>query len=243
MVMAAGGGSTLSEVYQNSKKLLLKTRDGLERLERLESSSSVSTAAAGAGSVDSPELSYAIRRDISQLQSFCVEMDRMWRSITVRSQRDLWRRKVEQVVEEADSLKDSLEKYLLRNQRRTQEARERAELLGRVNGDSAHVMRIFDDEAQAMHSARNSARMMEEAYSTGVAILSKFSEQREHMKSAQRKALDILNTVGLSNSVLKLIERRNRVDTWIKYAGMIVTIVIVIMFWRWTRRRQQKMKN
>nr|POE57954.1 membrin-11 [Quercus suber] len=36
---------------------------------------------------------------------------------------------------------------------------------------------------------------------------------------AHRKALDVLNTVGLSNSVLRLIERRHRVDNWIKYAG------------------------
>lgn len=50
------------------------------------------------------------------------------------------------------------------------------------NGDSAHVLRIFDDEAQAMQSARNSARMLEESYATGVAILSKYSEQRERLK-------------------------------------------------------------
>lgn len=43
-------------------------------------------------------------------------------------------------------------------------------------------MRIFDEEAQAMQSARNSSRMLEEAYSTGVAILSRYSEQREHLK-------------------------------------------------------------
>uniref|UniRef100_A0A803MPA6 Uncharacterized protein n=1 Tax=Chenopodium quinoa TaxID=63459 RepID=A0A803MPA6_CHEQI len=51
--------------------------------------------------------------------------------------------------------------------------------------------------------------------------------------SAHRKLLDVLNTVGLSNSVLRLIERRNRVDTWIKFAGMILTFVVLIMLWRW----------
>lgn len=50
------------------------------------------------------------------------------------------------------------------------------------NGDSAHVLRIFDDEAQAMQSARNSSLMLEEAYSTGVAILSKYAEQRDRLK-------------------------------------------------------------
>ncbi|KAI4378395.1 hypothetical protein MLD38_015878 [Melastoma candidum] len=224
-------GGTLSEIYQSSRRLLLRTRDALERLERLEAT----TTAATGGGLDSPELSMSIKRDIIQVQSFCVEMDRLWRSISAKSQRDLWRRKVEQVAEEAESLKESLDKYFLRNQKRMMEAKERAELLGRANGDSAHVLRIFDDEAQAMQSARNSSRMLEESFATGVAILSKYSEQRERLKKAQRKALDVLNNVGLSNSVLKLIEKRHRVDKLIKYVGMISTVIILYAFWRWTR--------
>jgi Golgi SNAP receptor complex protein 2 len=38
---------------------------------------------------------------------------------------------VEQVAEEAESLKQSLDRYSLRNQKRMMEAKERAELLGR----------------------------------------------------------------------------------------------------------------
>ncbi|KAI8018965.1 Membrin-12 [Camellia lanceoleosa] len=64
------------------------------------------------------------------------------------------------LVERPDSLKESLDKYFLRNQRQTQEARERAELLERANGESSHVLRIFDDEAQAMQSTRSSTRML-----------------------------------------------------------------------------------
>ncbi|XP_010054848.2 membrin-11-like [Eucalyptus grandis] len=235
--VAGGGGGTLSDLYQSAKRALLRTRDGMERLERLEcsSSSSSSSGGGGGGGLESQELSSSIKRDIAQIQSLCVEMERLWRSIAAKSQRDLWKRKVEQVAEETESLKESLDKHFLRNQKRMMEAKERAELLGRANGDSAHVLRIFDDEAQAMQSARNSARMLEESYATGVAILSKYSDQRDRLKKAQRKALDVLNTVGLSNSVLKLIEKRHRGDRWIKYAGMILTIVILFAFWRWTR--------
>jgi Golgi SNAP receptor complex protein 2 len=223
--MAVEGGGTLSELYQRSKRLLLKTRDELERLERLEYTTSI----------DSPDLSFSVQRDISQIQTYCADMDRLWRSVPARSQRDLWKRKVEQVAEEAESLKESLDRYFQRHQRRIQEVQERAELLGRANGDSSHVLRIFDEEAQAMQSARNSSRMLEEATATGVAILSKYSEQRDRLKRAQRKALDVLNTLGLSNTVLRLIERRNRVDKWIKYGGMILTVVVLFTVWRWTR--------
>ncbi|KAH7542026.1 membrin-11 [Ziziphus jujuba] len=221
------GGGTLSEIHQSAKKLLMRSRGGLERLESLEYMTSTA--------VDSPELSYSVKRDIAQIQSLCVEMDRLWRSVANKSERDLWKRKVEQIAEEAESLKQSLDKYFVRNQRRVTEAKERAELLGRANGESAHVLRIFDEEAQAMQSVRNSSRLLEEASATGEAILFKYSEQRERLKRAQRKALDVLNTVGLSNSVLKLIERRHRVDKWIKYAGMALTLFVVFVFWRWTR--------
>ncbi|PON51303.1 GOSR2/Membrin/Bos [Trema orientale] len=228
MAAEFGGGVTLSDIYQNAKKLLLRTRDGLERLERLEYSST-STA------IDSPDLSFSVKNDITQIRSLCVEMDRLWRSVAAKSQRDLWKRKVEQVAEEAESLKQSLDKYFLRNQKRVTEAKEKAELLGRANGDSAHVLTIFGEEVHARQSVRNSSRLLEEATATGEAILFKYSEQRERLKRAQRKALDVLNTVGLSNTMLKLIERRHRVDRLIKYAGMILTVVVVFIFWRWTR--------
>ena len=50
------------------------------------------------------------------------------------------------------------------------------------NGDSGHVLRVFDEEAQAMESAQNSSKMLEEAYATGVAVLSKYAEQRDRIK-------------------------------------------------------------
>ncbi|KAJ6883175.1 membrin-11-like [Populus alba x Populus x berolinensis] len=215
-----GGGGTLSEIYQSAKKLLMRAQDGIERLERLENSTS-------SGGLDSPELSFVVKKDISQVLSLCADMDRLWRSVQAKPQRDLWRRKVELVAEEAGSLKESLDRYFARNQRRMKEAQERAELLGRANGDSAHVLRIFDEEAQAMQSVHNSKRMLADSISTGAAILIKYSEQRERLKRAQRKALDVLNTVGLSNAVLRLIERRNRFDRWIKYFGMLITLVIL----------------
>ncbi|XP_020227464.1 membrin-11 [Cajanus cajan] len=224
-----GGGGTLSEIHQSAKKLLLRSRDGLERLERLEYSATAAAAVAGADS----ELSFSVKKDITQIQSLCVEMDRLWRSVAAKPQRDLWKRKVEQISEEAESLRASLDKYNLRNQKRMREANERAELLGRANGDSAHVLRIFDEEAQAMQSVRTSSRELENANAIGEAILSSIHGQRERLKSAHRKALDILNTVGISNSVLRLIERRNRVDQWIKYAGMLLTVVFLFAFILW----------
>ncbi|KAM3395182.1 hypothetical protein P3S68_004187 [Capsicum galapagoense] len=132
----------------------------------------------------------AVRKEIAQIQFLCSEMEPLWRSISAKSQRDIWKRKT-------------------------------------LNGDSSHVLRIFGYEAQAMQSARRK-KPWQRVWPFCLNIVSKGIR-------AQRKALDVLNTLGLSNSVMTLIEKRNRVDRWIKYAGMVLMIVILIFIWRWTR--------
>jgi hypothetical protein len=42
-----------------------------------------------------------------------------------------------------------------------------------------------------------------------------------HLQSAQKKALDVLNSVGLGESMLRMIERRQRVDMYTAYGGMV----------------------
>lgn len=55
------------------------------------------------------------------------------------------------------------------------------------------------------------------------------------IQNAQRKALDVINTLGISGTVLRRIDRRQLADKWISYIGMLITVVIVIVVWRWTR--------
>ena len=53
------------------------------------------------------------------------------------------------------------------------------------------MLRIYDDEVQAMEKVKSSSRMLEDAYATGVAILSKYSEQRDHLKVPNQSNLFI----------------------------------------------------
>ncbi|KAL1293698.1 hypothetical protein AAHE18_19G090000 [Arachis hypogaea] len=76
-----------------------------------------------------------------------------------------------------------------------------------MNGDSSHALRIFDEEAQAMQSVRNSRLELQNSTALVETILSSIHGQRERLKSAHRKALDMLNTLGMPNFVLRLVER------------------------------------
>eukprot|EP00850_Spirogloea_muscicola_P015025 SM000112S23967 [mRNA] locus=s112:20452:21462:- [translate_table: standard] len=235
----AAGGTTLSALYSAARHATLELREGLERLERLEAASASSTAggAPADGQALSPraaDLTQGLRLRLAELARTAAEMDRMWRSQPSKPQRDLWRRKVEQVAEESDDLRRGFDKYLRREHRRQADASDRAELLHR-RAEGARVLEDFDEEMQSLQSARNSSRLLDEAYATGAAVLGQFAEQRDRLKAAQRKALDVLNTVGLSAVVLRAIDRRQWTDKMIAYAGMIVTLVVVFVVWRYTR--------
>ena len=62
---AVGRGGSLSELYISAKRILLRARDGIERLERFES----------AALMDSSDLTSSVKRDITEVQSLCASMD------------------------------------------------------------------------------------------------------------------------------------------------------------------------
>jgi golgi SNAP receptor complex member 2 len=93
----SGGGASLSEMYQSARRLLLSARDGVARVERLASaptSSSYSSSAplVGGGAAGVPAVAEEVRREVVQIQTLCSQMDRLWRSIPAKGQRDLWKR-------------------------------------------------------------------------------------------------------------------------------------------------------
>jgi Golgi SNAP receptor complex protein 2 len=94
-----GGGASLSDMYQSARRLLLSARDGVARVERLASaptsssySSSVPLVGAGGGGAGDPAVAEEVRREVAQIHGLCAQMERLWRSIPAKGQRDLWKR-------------------------------------------------------------------------------------------------------------------------------------------------------
>ncbi len=63
---------------------------------------------------------------------------------------------------------------------------------------------------------------------SGQNVLSSLHSQRDTLKGAHKRILDIGNTLGLSNHTMKLIERRIHEDKYVLLGGMAVTTVIII---------------
>ncbi|KXZ49514.1 MEMB1 protein [Gonium pectorale] len=225
--------SDLTSLHSQAKRLILLLREGLERLEALE----------GAATRQAPErdvttgLARDLRQKLVDLARISGEMDCIWRMQVVRentSKRDVWKRKVEQVSEELDTIRRAMDRQTSRESRRAAEAREREELLSR--GEMGRrAKQEMDEEAGMAGSVQRSKRYLEEMFDSGANILASMAGNRERLKAAQKKALDVLNTVGLGESMLRMIERRQRMDVYTAYGGMVVILLVVTLcvwiFW------------
>lgn len=70
----------------------------------------------------------------------------------------------------------------------------------------------------------------------GSNILQTLRYNRDTLKGAHRRLIDLANTLGLSNATISLIERRVAQDKYVLFGGMFVTltvIVFVVMFLLW----------
>jgi len=148
----------------------------------------------------------------------------------------VWRQRVEQIAGEAASLGLALEKFSGREQCRQLEERQRAELLMRRAGQgkdaAGAAMQAIDEEANMRRSVAASHQQLENIFAQGGAALVQMSGQRERLKRAHKKALDMLNKIGLSESLLKIAERRQKVDKMIVYGGMAgVTLLVLLVWW------------
>ncbi|PSC73478.1 Qb-SNARE Bos1 Membrin family [Micractinium conductrix] len=219
----------LAAVHTQAKKLILTIRAGLERLETAEQNSRA---------IVPTGLSAELQQQVQQLQRLSGELDAVWRMQSLReppSKRDVWKRKVEQVAEETDALAAGLQRFTHRQQRRHAEERQRQELLERRHGGGGPLgggLGGMEAEVKAARHVTNSKRVLEEAYETGVDIVGAMSGQRERLKATHRKVLDVLNTIGLSDSLLRLVERRHRLDKLLVYGGMLGTLLVVAgVYW------------
>eukprot|EP00198_Chlamydomonas_reinhardtii_P004819 XP_001694155.1 Qb-SNARE protein, Bos1/Membrin family [Chlamydomonas reinhardtii] len=222
--------SDLTSLHSQAKRLILLLREGLERLEALEGATRHQP-----GTDTTSALARDLRSQLQQLARISTEMDSIWRMQVIRenaSKRDVWKRKVEQVSEELDTLRVAMDRHGSRESKRAAEARDREDT---INTTTTHRQQEMDEEAQVMGSVARSKRYLEEMFESGTNILVNMAGNRERLKSAQKRALDVLNTVGLGESLLRLIERRQRMDMWTAYGGMIVITLVVCLcvWWFW----------
>lgn len=92
------------------------------------------------------------------------------------------------------------------------------------------------ETAQAENqSLSNSSNMVNSYISLGQEALGELLSQKDRLKGIQRKVFDIMSYLGISNTVMKTVERRDTIDRFIVFGGMILIsllLIFVIFYWR-----------
>ncbi|KAK3312166.1 hypothetical protein B0H66DRAFT_505659 [Apodospora peruviana] len=72
---------------------------------------------------------------------------------------------------------------------------------------------------------RNTHSSLDEYIARGQAVLGDLNQQREILKSTQKKLYSVGNTLGISGDTIRMIDRRARQDKWIFWAGVVVFVL------------------
>ena len=238
---SSSSSSSLSDLYSVARRISFELQEGLIRLERLEGK--------GHGGNAILQEAREQRNKLQEMTQISQQMESQFRVLIVKenpSKRDTWKRKVSQISEECDQYRVALDRFGSRESRRIQEEQEREELLRRMNGGgnmnngsgdvTLNMGSSYDAEASAGMSMRRSGQMVDDLLDSGASILGSLHEQKDRLKSARRKVLSVLDTLGVSQSVLKVIDRRQRMDAIIVYGGMFFITFFIFVFWWFTRR-------
>ncbi|CAB9500432.1 SNAP receptor complex member 2 [Seminavis robusta] len=150
------------------------------------------------------------------------------------AQREVWKRKILELREESKSLRRLGEDYDRRMNANLRHQRERDELLRRRKQRTPHSNideRDMSNLADEGKSLQQSQLMVSEIIASGEASLNGLIEQRQRLGGITRTIFDIGNRLGLTQSTMRIIERRDITDFYLVVAGMVVTLIVLYLVW------------
>jgi len=212
----------ISEMLPEEKRRLYELEQQLVELER------------GSGRVQVSDVSLGLTEMSQRLD----ELDRLAVKEPKAKVQD-YQRRVQHLRTAHGHIRSSLDSLVRRRDRENNNSNnssylnQRRELFGEAGerGGDGGVGGDVDLELAESASLSRSSRLMGDYLATGQETLSELTSQRERLKGVQRKVFDIMNYLGLSNSIMRSVERREIVDKWIVYAGMLVTLVLLFCVW------------
>ena len=146
-----GEMASLQDLYGVARRLSM-VRSGLEQLEGAEARGTLQS---------SSSLSRDMHTKLHELTKITQQVESQWRVLVVQentSKRDIWKRKVEQIVEDCDQYRVALDRFKSRENRRQADQRDRDELMHRVTSDDEFRLLVgqYDAEAGARISLQRS---------------------------------------------------------------------------------------
>ena len=201
---------TLSVAFPKAQTSLLKTRKFLGEFERRLDQGDSNDLATLEGKV--AVLINQLQREVTMLQTMVKNEP--------RTRRAVWSDRVDHFVHETGSLRQAFEVCLQRNRSA------RGELMRGISGmrrrPDHEEMRMR--EAEALERSKNNINMM---IGMTKGLVKSAKTQGTMLKRVRTTALNVASNLGLSSSIVRLIQRREAQDRLLVYIGMIVTLLII----------------
>lgn len=138
--------------------------------------------------------------------------------------------RVDQLKYDIRHLQAALQTWKQKKERREVEKNEREQLLSRRFTSNSETAIDMDYSLQHHNSMLNAHKGVDDMIFTGHSALDSLRAQRDTLKGAQKRILDIGNTLGLSNHTMRVIEKRIAEDKYVLLAGMFVTLFVIVLF-------------
>uniref|UniRef100_A0A7S0G345 Uncharacterized protein n=1 Tax=Rhodosorus marinus TaxID=101924 RepID=A0A7S0G345_9RHOD len=211
----------MEDLYRDAKR---GVRDSQVFLERLEQDPSF-------GNADFE----ALRGTLEALRVAQVQLGQNFNSEPAHK-REIWRQKLLQLEQNIVDLYQRQERCLSKARAAQSEQRIRDELLGRRSqangGDTTIQIDGYEAEAKSLN---RSSTMSDQIVETGSNIVEMLHSQRQKLKGAKKKVLDMANQLGVSKELIRSIERRELADTYLVFGFIGLLILIILIIW-WVRR-------
>jgi golgi SNAP receptor complex member 2 len=78
---------------------------------------------------------------------------------------------------------------------------------------------------------QSSAGMVDDIIQTADASYASLREQRQRLRGASRVVADMADALGLTQTTMKIIARRDITDAYLIAAGMVVTLIVLYVTW------------
>ncbi|ORX63380.1 hypothetical protein BCR32DRAFT_287810 [Anaeromyces robustus] len=153
------------------------------------------------------------------------------REIT-EEKREIAYQRAEKIQREYQLLQDSFNRWKQKQLTKQNQEREREMLLRRQDGTAYQQeqnpylppLDYFDHESTVLH---RTGKQIDDYISMGRSALQELYDQKKILKKSRTTMLDIANTLGVSQTVIRYIETRTTQDKWILFIGIVITVFLM----------------
>jgi len=148
------------------------------------------------------------------------------------AQRQVWQRKIAELRQESQSLQQqgAITSSNSSNSSLYQSQRDELMLRRRKRNPNANESDLQNLTGEA-ESLQSSDTMVLDLLATGEASYENLQQQRARLRGVTRVVFDIGSALGLSQSTMRIIERRDITDAYLVAAGMVVTLIVLYFTW------------